>query len=267
MIEPRDRELGNGDALFRGELLAAAQALVVFGIVEALDAELVEDPAAARLVVAVEAAGQESVREAGVRDDGHLVFAVPALDFFRIFAADGDASAAVRVDDLPRQRKVRARHLKRDQAVSGGVVVCFLNALPGPVGAAESADLALFVHVVEDLDDLTDRHFRIVAVQDVDIDVIRLQEAERCLEVLEHFLAVDTLAERLGVVVPALREKHDLVPVVSRVQPLAERLLGVAVHARRVQRRDTEVQHSVEKLHAAFPAVVKRMDRRAIDDP
>ena len=85
--------------------------------------------------------------------------------------------------------------------------------------AADAAGLDLRIHRI---DELADRHVRIVAVHEIDVDMVGLQPVERLGELLADHVGI---AERR---MRALADDHRLLAHAAVFQPFAKQLFGVA---------------------------------------
>ena len=216
-------------------------------------------------VSAFHPSGKHSPPETGVCDHRHLMFCVPAACIFLRRSGDGYTSAAPGIPHLLSESVIRARYRERDQIIFVCVFIGLLNPLMCPVGAAENADFSLCVHGVENLDDRSGRNFRIIAMQQIDVDIIRLQIFERLPEICPHVLFIHALPA-VRVRMSALRQHHHLIPVIPQCHPFAQRFLRELVHSRRIIRRDAEVIHSVKQL-VRILTCKKRHGRRPVKNP
>ena len=113
------------------------------------------------------------------------------------------------------------------QAITGGIVVGFPDARTRPVGAAEDADVASPHLLVQALHQGADGNVRIVAVQQVDVDLIDVQPFQAFGKVRDDVLrghAGAAVADRVA----ALIEQHDLVPIAALAEPFSEGRLALA---------------------------------------
>src|SRR5688500_5698164 len=110
--------------------------------------------------------------------------------------------------DLHGEAEVGAARDHGREAVLGGVVVRFAQALGSPVRAAEGMDPTLRVVLVEDLQDGADGDGCVVAVEEVEVYVVELESGEGVIEVARDIEGGYPLA--VLVVVGALADHHNL---------------------------------------------------------
>ena len=134
-----------------------------------------------------------------------------------------------------------------------GVVVGLLEALEGPVGRADGADLALVVQAVQYVHDGPDGHRGIVAVEQIHVQMIRLELGQGVVAVMQDVEVGDALAP--AVVVRALGQDHHLVPQTPRLHPLAEGLLAVVVGA--VEAVHAQGVHGIQQGKGGLKALVE----------
>ena len=127
-------------------------------------------------LVASGAVGEEAARLARPREVGDLALGQPLLP---VVVRGGDAAGPDRVEHLG-QREVVAERGRLLLALALGVGDRRVHALARPVRAAERpADAAGFHLGIHRIDELADRNVGIVAVHEVDVDIVGLQPVER----------------------------------------------------------------------------------------
>ncbi|OQA42103.1 MAG: hypothetical protein BWY52_02337 [Chloroflexi bacterium ADurb.Bin325] len=124
--------------------------------------------------------------------------------------------------------------LEAGQAVAAGIVVRLGQAGERPVGCADRAHAARGQVFVERGEDLTDRHGRVVAMEPVDVDCVRLERGEAGLDVGREICRPDAADVHGGQVrVRALGGDDEPVAAARALEPRAERLLAGALAAGR----------------------------------
>ena len=124
--------------------------------------------------------------------------------------------------------------------------------LCGPVRGAESVDAPGVEVLVQGLDDRPYGNGRVVAMQQVQVYVIRPKPGQRVEEVGRYVERGD--AGTVPVVVRALADDHDVISRAAGFHPPAKRALAVpvAVLVGRVEGRAAELPHLVEQIEAPF---------------
>ena len=244
---PRDGELGDGAALLCGELLTARKTheILMGGI--AFDCERIQQFCDSCLICALDFSGHQTAGQAGVGDDRHLGAAVPRPRFFVIRSCQGDAVAAPGILHLLGQAEIRTGDGETVQAVRCRVIICFADPRVGPVGDAENADLPGALCLVQCVDEFADRGLRVVPVQQINVDVVRLQCSKAFCEFFLNHRPVDQHVALL-INIAALAEHDHTVPVVPLFHPVSEADLGCAVSSRAVKTVQAVGQCGVQQV-------------------
>jgi hypothetical protein len=151
-----------------------------------------------------------------------------------------------------RERQLHAARHEGRPARPRRVLVGGADPRDAPVGDPDRARPAGAHLLVEHVDDLGDRHVRIVAMRQVEIESIDAETLERALQVAAELVDAQATRARLGVA--ALADQDHLDP--ARSEPVADPLLHLAVA---VDRR------GVDRVHAPARRVVEEtVDRVAI---
>ena len=210
--------------------------------------------------VPAETPREEAPGQARPGEKGDPLRAIPRAPHRASRAADGDAPGPRRLELLG-EAEVRAADPERDQAVDGGVLIRLAHPLVGPVRAAEDADLPRPVVLVQHVHDRPDRQRGVVAVQDVDLDLVGVEPPERFVEVVGDVLRGDARTPPFRVC--ALAEDHDLVAHATVGQPGGEDalLLARAVAVGRIERAAAEFVDRIEERETPGPVGLAERDR------
>ena len=169
MQDPGQGDLRHRHPPVRGQFPGAVEALEV-----ALGEVAVGEPLPELLshllpVLARQPPGEEPTCQARPGEQRHPLMPVPVAVRGPVRPRQGQAVRPGRLR-LHREAEVGAARGERDKPVLSGVLVGLGDAPRRPVGAAEGADAACRLVVVEDLDDRSDVAVRVVPVQQVQVD-------------------------------------------------------------------------------------------------
>ena len=125
-----------------------------------------------------------------------------------------------------------------------GIGVGFAHARHRPVGRADAQGLTGADELVERLHDLVHAALRVVAVEHIDVHMIRAQAFEGLGKIVAHVLRVHA---RVAVGVAALGDDGDLIAVFARVHPRAQHAFALAVVLGGVEGGDAGGEGAVEQ--------------------
>ena len=181
---------------------------------------------------------------------------IPGAGFFFCRSGNGHTSAAPQVKGLFAHAVVRAGSGEGLQTVRQRIVIGLLKACMCPVGTAKGIDLSGFFDFIEGLHEFTDRDTFIVAVQQIQVDVLHFHGLQGEVDVFQDAITVCASHPGLQIEVAALGKHGDFVLITAGTDPVTEDRFGSAgaVYTRRVKSVDAVLVSAVQKreriLHA-----------------
>ena len=154
------------------------------------------------------------------RHDGHVILNQPLFVFG---GAGGDAAVPRRLNHLG-QAEVIADGAESDLAFLLGVIIGGFDAGNAPVAAADGAHAARCHLLIHRIHELTHRHFRVITVHHVDIDVICPQPLDAGQKLFGQAHWITEWGVRTFV------QNHHLFAHATVAHPLAQQLLAIATH-------------------------------------
>ena len=125
------------------------------------------------------------------------------------------------------------------------------DARQGPVGAADRGDLSLGDDLVQSAENVGDRHLRIIAMQEPEINAVGLELSEAQLDVVSQRGFVESWRLRFDERrVRTLGDDAEMVAIAARGHPFADDGFGPLQLARHPVRIDRgRVDHGAAQLH------------------